>query len=471
MPDFNKTSRPKDIASAIQSLMNFCATDPDIWNLTILRQFLISGLNNVQSATDFMDAPDCSGTLVKKKGEKKGLKKKEATRWCVIKRRVLYYYQKKDYESTPKGIIALDGSIVAMVQLDSGNNNASQSLPKAQPKSNSPRKKAPALKSFKLIQNDRTKYLFTCSDEQECSKWVNEIKRGNSEVQAMSNNVLDGTLEVELIAARELQGSVENGLQNPFCIAYVEGQQTETKQCNGTLNPIWRNSYPPSLEDVEPIPCCRIEDHRSLIWFSVWSKSKKGSAANSFERFQFLGCAIVPVSSLENGVKFDCWIPLAPRKNKEKVSGCLRVALTYSYKKIEADQAIRKAPKMHNLFGVSSLKKLTHAQGNPFPIPAIIAQIVAFFVKHKGSATDCDFFQRPFGDEWSAFLEDFEKSLVNNGKYDLSDDIPPTFVMGLLYFVLKNFHEPLISFAAFNTLFGDQGLQIFDFYIFFDLPI
>lgn len=42
------------------------------------------------------------------------------------------------------------------------------------------------------------------------------------------------------------------------------------------------------------------------------------------------------------------------------------------------------------------------------------------------------------------------------GKWEFKDDLHPFFVMGLLYHILRSFSEPLISFAAFNTLFGDQ---------------
>ena len=62
---------------------------------------------------DYFDESQISGYLVKRKGEKN---KKKTNRYCVIKDRILYYF-KKHGDSNPQGLIALDGSICALVEV------------------------------------------------------------------------------------------------------------------------------------------------------------------------------------------------------------------------------------------------------------------------------------------------------------------------------------------------------------------
>ncbi len=323
-PILDQIFRDRDPVPAVQAYMDFLMTDPKLWNYPRVRRFLLAGLNNVDAAAEWLRDALHSGTLVKKKGEKQGLQKKLATRWCCISRRTLYYYAKKD-DANPRGIIALDGSIVAPIGaalLDAKKGAAAGA-------GGSRVKKGPT--SFKLIQNDGTNYLFTCSDDADCKKWVDCISSGNAAVQRMVQPV-DGRLEVEIIAGRELMGTLENGLSNPFVIAYVEGQQIETKMVSATLNPVWRDVFP---EQAEPTPTCVILDQKSLVWFTVWSRGpvavSGSSRSGAFMRHTFLGMAVLPVSSLPNGAPFDAWIPLAPRAAKENITGQIRVALTHRW--------------------------------------------------------------------------------------------------------------------------------------------
>ena len=103
---------------------------------------------------------------------------------------------------------------------------------------------------------------------------------------------------------------------------------------------------------------------------------------------------------------------------------------------------------------------LLSSTDNPFAIPAVVAQIIAFFVDHKDCAIDAEFFARPQGPEWEQFLLEFLSTVQRVGTFDFAPDLEPHLVMGLLHYVLSNFLDPVIPFTAFNTLFGDPAVGL-----------
>ncbi len=214
--------------SVAMSFFGFCLTDPLLHSAPALRQFLRAGLANCEEASSWLEGGACSGTLVKKKGESKGLKKKEATRHCVIKNRILYYSARPE-DVNPRGLITLDGSIVAVMQQHSAKEQGDKARPA------SPRK---GIQQFRLLQHDGSSYLFSGAAAL-CTQFVDTVVAGNKEVkEIVSREESARVLEVEIIGARDL--IVFDA--NPFCIAYIDNQQIETRAAHGA-NPMWREVY------------------------------------------------------------------------------------------------------------------------------------------------------------------------------------------------------------------------------------
>lgn len=260
---------------------------------------------------------------------------------------------------------------------------------------------------------------------------------------------MDGLLEVEIIAARDLQGTLDSGLCNPFVIGYVEGQQIETRQRMGTLHPVW----PEALFNSAATHVCSVNDARSLIWFTVWSQDTLGARSTaSFVPHSFLGMAVLPVSTLPPNETVDVWIPLAPRSAKEKVSGSLRVALTYRW--VPAAPLKSVALLRSSRFFGAPLELLMAHRDNPFPVPVFVAQLVEWFMRHRSVATEADFFQPPHGPEWTRFLQRFEDTVSSTGLFVLADEEDPQHVLGLLYHMLRSLREPLLTFRTFEALMG-----------------
>ncbi len=156
--------------------------------------------------------------------------------------------------------------------------------------------------------------------------------------------------------------------------------------------------------------------------------------------------AVVTVSALPSVGTTDVWIPLVPRTAKEKVSGAVRVALTFRGNDQLAGK-LEVAP-----YVGTSLDRLMH--GVTLPLPVLIAQLLAYFVRNKTTASDAEFFQLPYGPEFCAFVAEVNACAETTQQFVIGADADPSHLIGLLFLALRSLATPVISFRVFQTLFG-----------------
>jgi hypothetical protein len=157
--------------------------------------------------------------------------------------------------------------------------------------------------------------------------------------------------------------------------------------------------------------------------------------------------AVVTVSALPASGTTDVWIPLVPRAAKEKVSGAVRVALTFRGGDGAAGQ-LEVAP-----YVGASLEQLMNGVTS-LPVPVLIAQLLAYFVRNKTAATDAEFFQLPHGPEFNAFVAEVNAAAQSTRRFVIGPDAEPSHLMGLLCLALRSLGTPVISYRVFQTLFG-----------------
>eukprot|EP01091_Cochliopodium_minus_P004283 TRINITY_DN14181_c0_g1_i1.p1 TRINITY_DN14181_c0_g1~~TRINITY_DN14181_c0_g1_i1.p1 ORF type:complete len:446 (-),score=103.68 TRINITY_DN14181_c0_g1_i1:56-1393(-) len=286
---------------------------------------------------------DLSGFLLKRKGTKR----KEAKRWCIIKNRTLYYY-KKQTNLLPNGMIPLDGAAAA-IRLS---NNKT-------PKN-----------SFRLLskKGKSADYTFLASNPQEAQTWVEAISKVNNEYQKFNTKV-QRVISININSARDVTLPKSNESAEIFAIIFINKRQFSTTT-QALTNPKWVTSF--SGMTLFKAPVLNQSDQ---IWITFWN-GKKTSAKPTF-----LGQCMVPASNLSYLTLTDLEIPLVQRSSKEKSSGIIRLSVKYEW---YWDKTDIKSDESTRIFGVP-IETLLEREKKEYPIPSFfILLLTYFFVERRG---------------------------------------------------------------------------------------
>ncbi|KAL6068602.1 Alpha-actinin-4 [Balamuthia mandrillaris] len=137
-----------------------------------------------------------------------------------------------------------------------------------------------------------------------------ETRRLKEELRRIKGKLI-GKLAVTVEQARGLKG----GKNDAYCVLFLERQKEKTKTVKKSANPKWDAPF----EFYVSEPGAQLEVN-VFDWNFIFSDS-------------FLGKIVIPVEDLNDGETTEEWYKLEPKKKKDKVSGELKLSITYHLEK------------------------------------------------------------------------------------------------------------------------------------------